>query len=157
MSKEDYEDLSTLPYFSKHGHLIPDHPELPPEARAQLPLLYILRKEQKHKPAEEPASGTPWYPQIQWEATPTIDEDQRPKTKLHSQYNHQDASGTPGHCGARPCRRRDARGVSKPSKCLQNDRNRITRAPPDQVRSERLALSTKQRCTSPSFEKTHER
>ena len=82
MSKEDYEDLSTVPYFSKHGHLIPDHPELPPEARAQLPLLYILRKEQKHKPAEEPASGTPWYPQIQWEATPTIDEDQRPNCIL---------------------------------------------------------------------------
>ena len=56
MSKEDYEDLPTVPYFNKHGHLIPDHPELPPEARAQLPLLYLLRKEQKQKPAEEPAS-----------------------------------------------------------------------------------------------------
>ena len=56
-----------------------------------------------------------------------------------------------------PSHRRDARGVSKPSKCLENDRNRITRAPPDQVRSERLTLSTKLRCTSPGFEKTHER
>ena len=78
MSKEDYEDLPTAPYFNKHGHLMPDHPELPPEARTQLPLLYILRKELKCKPTEQPASGTPWYSQIQWLATPTVDEDQRP-------------------------------------------------------------------------------
>ena len=81
-AKANYEDLPTVPYFDKHGHLISDHPELPLETRAQLPLLYILRKEPKHKPAEEPASGTPWCPQIQWETTPTIDEDQRPNRIL---------------------------------------------------------------------------
>ena len=44
MSQQDYDDLPTIPYFDKHGSLIPDHPDLPPEARARLPLLYILRK-----------------------------------------------------------------------------------------------------------------
>ena len=65
MSQKDNEELPTVPYFDKHGRLIPVHPEHPPEARAQLPLLYILRKEPKHKPAEEPAGSAPWYPQIQ--------------------------------------------------------------------------------------------
>ena len=64
MSKKDYEDLPTVPYFDKHGRLIPEHPELPPEARAQLPLLYIQRKEPKHELAAEPARGTPWYPRF---------------------------------------------------------------------------------------------
>ena len=82
MSKKDYEDLPTVPCFDKLCHLKPDHLELPPDARAQIPLLYILRKEPKHKPTEEPARGTPWYPQIQWETTPTIDEDQRPNNIL---------------------------------------------------------------------------
>ena len=62
----------------KYGRLIPGHPELPPEARAQLPLLYILRKESKHRPVDEQAGDIPWYPQIQWETTPTVDETDRP-------------------------------------------------------------------------------
>ena len=78
MTQEDYEALPTVPYFDKHGRLIPNHPELPPEARAQLPLLYILGKRPKMSLQEPPVSDAPWYPQIQWEATPTIDEDHRP-------------------------------------------------------------------------------
>ena len=60
MSQKDYGDLSTtVPYFEKHDRLKPDHQELPPEARARLPLLYILQKGPKHKPAKEPAGGAP--------------------------------------------------------------------------------------------------
>ena len=32
-------------------------------------------------PAESPGD-TPWYPQIQWETTPTLEEDQRPNCIL---------------------------------------------------------------------------
>ena len=78
MSQIDYEELPIVPYFDKHGRLIPGHPELPPEARAQLPLFYILRKESKHEPAKVQAVDIPWYPQLQWETTPTVDEDDRP-------------------------------------------------------------------------------
>ena len=78
MSQKDYDNLPTVPYFDKHGGLFPDHPELPPEARARLPLVYILRKEPKNKTPEEPSGDTPWYPQIQWETTPTLDKDERP-------------------------------------------------------------------------------
>ena len=78
MTQKDYEALPTVPYFDKHGRLIPDHPELPPEARAQLPLLYILGKGPKRSLQEPSASDAPWYPQVQWETTPTIDEDHRP-------------------------------------------------------------------------------
>ena len=78
MTKEDYEAPPTVPYFDKHGRPIPNHPELPPEARAQLPLLYILGKRPKTSLQEPPVNDAPWYPQIQWEATPTTDEDHRP-------------------------------------------------------------------------------
>ena len=44
MSQKDYEELPTVPYIDKHGKFIRNHPELPPEARAQLPVLYILKK-----------------------------------------------------------------------------------------------------------------
>ena len=47
MSQKYYEELPTVPYFDKHGRIIPIHPVLPPEARAHLPLQYILRKEPK--------------------------------------------------------------------------------------------------------------
>ena len=47
MSQKDYEDLPTVPYIDKHGKFIPKHPELPPETRAQLPVLYILKKRPK--------------------------------------------------------------------------------------------------------------
>ena len=82
MSQKDYDDLSTIPYFDKHSRLIPNYPDLPPEARARLPLLYILRKKRKNKIPEEPPGNTPWYPQIQWETTPTLEEDERPNCIL---------------------------------------------------------------------------
>ena len=44
MSHKDYEDLPTVPFFDKHGGLIPGHPELPAEARAQIPVLYIQKR-----------------------------------------------------------------------------------------------------------------
>ena len=65
MSQKDYEELPTVPYFNKHGRLIPNHPKLPPEARAQLPLLYILGKESKTKSPVDLTGRAPWYPQIQ--------------------------------------------------------------------------------------------
>ena len=82
MSQKDYDDLPTIPYFDIHGRLIPDHPDLPPDARARLLLLYILRKKQKSNIPEEPPGDTPWYPQIQWETTPTLEEDERPNCIL---------------------------------------------------------------------------
>ena len=65
MSQKDYDEFPTVPYFGKRGHLIPSHPKLPPEARAQLPLLYILQKKRKSKQPEEPTGDAPWYPEIQ--------------------------------------------------------------------------------------------
>ena len=82
MSQKDYDELPTVPYFDKRGHLIPDHPKLPPEARAQLPLLYILQKKRKSKQPEEPTRITPWYPETQWETTPTLEENERPNRIL---------------------------------------------------------------------------
>ena len=82
MSQKDYDELPTVPYFDKRGHLIPDHPKLSPEARAQLPLLYILQKKRKSKQPEEPTRDTPWYPEIQWETTPTLEENERPNRIL---------------------------------------------------------------------------
>ena len=82
MSQKDYDELPTIPYIDKRGHLIPNHPELPPEARARLPLLYILQKKQRNKSLEESTGSTPWYPEIQWETTPTLEEDERPNRIL---------------------------------------------------------------------------
>ena len=82
MSQKDYNELPTVPYFDKRGHLIPDNPKFPPEARAQLPLLYILQKKRKSKQPEEPTGDTPWYPEIQWETTPTLEENERPNRIL---------------------------------------------------------------------------
>ena len=62
MSQKDYDELPTIPYIDKRGHLFPNHPELPPEARARLPLLYIRQKKQKNKSPEESTGDTPWYP-----------------------------------------------------------------------------------------------
>ena len=56
-SQKDNEDLSIVPYFGKHGRLIPGHPELPTEARAQLPVLYI----QTSKPRQEPVEYQIFY------------------------------------------------------------------------------------------------
>ena len=77
MSQKDYDKLPTIPYIDKRGHLIPNHPELPSEARVRLPLLYILQKKQKNKSLEESTGDTPWYPEIQWETTSTLEEDER--------------------------------------------------------------------------------
>ena len=81
-SQKDYNDLPTVQCFDKHGRIVPDHPDLPPEARARLPLLYVLKKKRKSKTQEEPPGDTPWYPQIQWETTPTLEEDKRPNCIL---------------------------------------------------------------------------
>ena len=82
MSQKDYEELLIIPYFDKQEHLIPSHPDFPPEAHSQLPLLYNFGKRPKNKPPEDSTGSTPWYPQIQWETTPTIDEDHRPNRIL---------------------------------------------------------------------------
>ena len=52
MTQKDYEELPAVPYFDKHGSLLPDHSDLSAEARARLPALYILRKvyQDKHHP-----------------------------------------------------------------------------------------------------------
>ena len=72
MSQDDYENLPTVPYIDKHGKFIPNHPEVPAEARAQLPMLYILKRQPKEKPATDQSfSSIPWYPEVQWETTPT--------------------------------------------------------------------------------------
>ena len=62
MSQKDYDELPTVPYIDKRGHLIPNHPERPPQARAQLPLLHILQKRRKSKQSEEPIGDTPGIP-----------------------------------------------------------------------------------------------
>ena len=68
-----------VPYIDKHGKFIPNYPELPPEARAQLPVLYILKKRPKEDSTSDPnLKSIPWYPQVQWESTPTSTEDDRP-------------------------------------------------------------------------------
>ena len=83
MSQEDYEELPTVPYIDKHGKFIPNHPELPPEARAQLPVLYILKKRPKEdSTSDQSLRSIPWYPQIQWETTPTSTENDRPNCIL---------------------------------------------------------------------------
>ena len=79
MSQKGYKALPIVPYFDNHGRLIPDYP---PEARAQLPLLHILRKESNHEPDTEPAGSIPSYPQVQWETTPTVYENDRPSNIL---------------------------------------------------------------------------
>ena len=83
MSQKDYEELPTVPYIDKHGKFIPNHPELPPEARAQLPVLYILKKSPKEDlTSDQSLSSIPWYPQVQWENTPTSTENDRPNCIL---------------------------------------------------------------------------
>ena len=69
MSKEDYEDIPTVPYFDKRGHLIPDHPELPPEAPTERAEAQACRGT---------SEWNPWYLRLNGKTTPTIDEDQRP-------------------------------------------------------------------------------
>ena len=83
MSQDDYENLPTVPYIDKHGKFIPNHPEVPAEARAQLPMLYILKRQPKEKPATDQSfSSIPWYPEVQWETTPTSTESDRPNCIL---------------------------------------------------------------------------
>ena len=82
MSQKDYEDLPTMPYIDKHGKFIPNNPGLPPEARAQLPVLYILKRLKDDSTSEHSLSSIPWYPQVQWETTPMSTEDDRPNCIL---------------------------------------------------------------------------
>ena len=83
MSQEDYENLPTVPYIDKHEKLIPNHPELPLEARAQLPVLYISKKRPKEEPAPDQFwNSIPWYPEVQWETTPTSTENDIPNCIL---------------------------------------------------------------------------
>ena len=66
VSQKDYEDLLTVPYIDKHGKFIPNQPRLQAEARAQLPLLYILKKRPKEEPApDQSLNSVPWYPEVQ--------------------------------------------------------------------------------------------
>ena len=44
MSQDDYESIPTVQYINKHGKFFPNIPELPLEARAQLLVLYLLKK-----------------------------------------------------------------------------------------------------------------
>ena len=83
MSQNDYENLPTVPYIDKHGKFIPNHPELPAEVRAQLPALYILKKQPKEEPAaDQSLNSEPRYPEVQWETTPTSTENDRPNCFL---------------------------------------------------------------------------
>ena len=83
MPQKDYEELPTVPYNDKHGKFIPNHPELPPEARAQLPVLYILKKPPKEDlTSDSSLNSIPWYPEVQWETTPTSTDDDRPNCIL---------------------------------------------------------------------------
>ena len=82
MSQKDYEDLPTVPYIDRHAKFIPNHPELPVETRAQLPVLYIKRRQKEELVQDQSLSSVPWNPQVQWETTPTSTEDERPNCIL---------------------------------------------------------------------------
>ena len=47
MSQNNYEELPTVPYFDKHGRIIPNHTELPPEA----PTIAVHHREGTQKQA----------------------------------------------------------------------------------------------------------
>ena len=49
MSEKDYDDFPTIPYFDKHGRLIPDHPDLPPEASSSstTPIVFLTKETEK--------------------------------------------------------------------------------------------------------------
>ena len=79
MSQNDYENVPTVPYIDKHGKFISNHPELPTETLAQLPVLYILKKLPKEEStSDQSLNSIPWYPQVQWETTPKSTENDRP-------------------------------------------------------------------------------
>ena len=78
MSQKDYNDLPTVPYFKKAWPSYPRSSRPSSEVRMQKPLLYILKKRRKDNTQEEPPGEIPWYPQIQWETTPTLEGSQRP-------------------------------------------------------------------------------
>ena len=75
MSQNDYENLPIVPYIDKHEKFSPNHPELPAEAQAQLHVLYILKKRPKEESTpDQSLNSIPWYPEEQWETTPTSTE-----------------------------------------------------------------------------------
>ena len=54
-----------------------------PGARVQLPVLYILKKPPKEDlTSDQSLTSIPWYPQVQWETTPTSTENDRPNCIL---------------------------------------------------------------------------
>ena len=62
---------------------VPNYPELPAEARTQLPGLYILKWKPNEEPTQDqPLDAIPWYPEMQWETTPTLTENDRPNCIL---------------------------------------------------------------------------
>ena len=79
--RNDYENLHIVPNIGKHGNFIPNHPELSADARAQLSVLYILKKRPKEE-SDQSSNSIPWYPDVQWETTPTSTENDRPNCIL---------------------------------------------------------------------------
>ena len=68
MSRNDYENVPTVPYIAKHGTFVTNHPELPPEARAQLTVLYLFKNRPREEPAQDQSlNSIPWYPEVPWE------------------------------------------------------------------------------------------
>ena len=49
VSQDDFENLTTVPFIDKLGKIIPKHSELPVEDRAQLLVLYFLKKKRPKK------------------------------------------------------------------------------------------------------------
>ena len=59
------------------------HPGFSAEARAQLLVLYILKKRPKEESfSDQSLNSIPWYPEVQWETTPTSTENDRPICNL---------------------------------------------------------------------------
>ena len=72
-----------MSYIDKHGQFKPNHPELPAEARARLPVLHVLKMQPKKEPAtDQSLNSIPWYPEVQWETTPTSIKNDRPNCIL---------------------------------------------------------------------------
>ena len=118
----------------------------PGSSDSTIPIVYSSKGTEN-----QTSGGAPWYPQIQWETSPTIGEDERPIHILSITAKVPPAhidTGEPDPASG---------DTSSPSKCSKNHRNRITRTPLDHVRSKRPALSSKHRSTSPGLKEAHEK
>ena len=58
LSQKEFDELPTLPYIDKNGHLIPNHPDAPPEIKAAQPLLLIRARREAEEPLA-PDDGVP--------------------------------------------------------------------------------------------------